>query len=130
MPFKQFVEQKMLKPCGMLHSLIDPTEQDPFIAKGYCSDLKQYKLTVPISGWTAVTLEDFNKWSEAIAKFQLISPSSTKEILMPVSPGKQAGLGGGSMEDGKLISHIQWNNVQSPGIVGKLPLRKVGPSLL
>lgn len=106
MSFNEFVEQKLLKPCGMSNSLMDPTETDVLVAKAYNDDLKQDALFYPISGWTAVTLEDFYKWANAIAGFKLIGPEATNQILVPVGPNKQAGLGGGSMESGHIVSHV------------------------
>jgi CubicO group peptidase (beta-lactamase class C family) len=106
MAFKRFVEEKILKPSGMNNSLVDPTEPDPLIAKGYDKYFKQDPLTIPISGWTAVTLDDFYKWAQVIADFKLISPASTRAILIPFRPGYQAGLGGGSMDGDKVTGHV------------------------
>jgi len=107
MTFNQFVQQKILKPCGMNASIVDPTEQDPLVAKSYDNNGKQEALIYPITGWTAVTIGDFLKWSDALASFKLISPASTLQILSPV-PGedKQAGLGHGTMEKNVMKTHI------------------------
>jgi CubicO group peptidase (beta-lactamase class C family) len=104
--FKAFVEQKMLKPCEMTMAVVDPTDTDQLVAKSYNDDHKQDPLTYPVSGWTNVTLEDFYKWEKSIESFRLISPESTKEIITPVAPGKQCGLGAGSMEGSQLLTHI------------------------
>ena len=106
MSFNEFVKQKILIPCGMSTTIVDPTDNDPLIAKAYSDEGKQDDLHYPISGWTCVTLSDFYKWAQCIANFKLINPASTKQILLPVAPGKQSGLGGGSMENDKLIRHI------------------------
>ncbi|MCQ6960989.1 serine hydrolase [Mucilaginibacter aquariorum] len=103
--FNDFVVQKMLKPCGMSNSLLDPDDSTPLMAKSYNNDLKQSSLIYPITGWTAVILDDFYKWEKALESFKLINPASTKEILTPFAPNKQCGLGGGSMENNKLIIH-------------------------
>ncbi len=104
--FNQFVAQKILKPCGMNTALVDPTDADTLIAKAYNDKHQQDGLTVPISGWTSVTLFDFYKWANAIVNFKFINPTSTRQIIYPVGPNKQAGLGGGSMDGDKLVSHI------------------------
>jgi len=104
--FKEFVQQKILKPCGMNAAIIDPTEADVLIAKAYNDNYQQDSLIVPISGWTCLTITDFYKWANCIATFKLINAASTRQIIYPVGPNKQAGLGGGSMEGDKLISHI------------------------
>lgn len=103
--FNQFVAQKILKPCGMNTAIVDPTDADTLIAKAYNDKHQQDGLTVPISGWTCVTLFDFYKWANGIADFKLINSTSTRQIIYAFTPGKQAGLGGGSMEGDKLVSH-------------------------
>jgi CubicO group peptidase (beta-lactamase class C family) len=107
MPFNQFVQQKILQPCGMNNSLVDPDDTAPLMARAYDKEHHQDPLTVPISGWTAVTLDDFYKWAQVIDNFKLISQQSTRDILIPVGPDKQAGLGGGGVDDaGKLTNHV------------------------
>lgn len=107
MTFKEFTEQKILRPCGMSASVVDPTDQDTLMAKSYDNSGKQEALIYPITGWTAVTINDFLKWSDALASFKLISPASTLQILTPVSgEDKQAGLGHGTMNKNVLKTHI------------------------
>ncbi|UOE52349.1 serine hydrolase [Mucilaginibacter sp. SMC90] len=104
--FKQFVEDYELKPAGMNTAIVDPVEQDAHVARSYDNTGKADGLVYPISGWTAVTLDDFYAWANAIDRFKLISPVATREIINGISPGRQSGLGGGSMDNGKMISHI------------------------
>lgn len=104
--FKQFVEDYELKPAGMNTAVIDPTEKDALVARAYDNNGKTDPFFYPVSGWTAVTLDDFYAWANAIAKFKLINPISTREIINGVGPNRQSGLGGGSMDGDKLISHI------------------------
>ncbi|TWR28045.1 beta-lactamase family protein [Mucilaginibacter achroorhodeus] len=102
--FADFVKEKMLKPCGMTNSIVDPTDE-PLVAKSYNNDKVQSPMQYPITGWTAVTLDDFYKWEKALESFKLIGPQSTREILTPFAPGKQCGLGGGVMDGDKLTYH-------------------------
>ncbi len=111
LPFKNFVEQKILKPLGMNASIIDPNEKDALIANGFNDDKKQDELYYPISGWTAVTLDDFFKWAKSIENFKLITAVSTRKILYPAGPNEQAGLGGGSMDGNKVINHVHDGSV-------------------
>ncbi len=106
MSFNQFVLQKILKQADINNGLVDPTDQDVFVAKSFDNNFKQDGLEVPISGWTCLTLDDFYKWSRCIINFCIISPASTREIITPVGPDKQCGLGGGSMEGDKVIIHV------------------------
>jgi tetratricopeptide (TPR) repeat protein len=103
--FKEFVVQKLLKPCGMKTAIVDPDNQDQLIARAYDNSRKEDDLHVPISGWTALTLDDFYKWAHAITSFKLISPESSRELLAVFGPNKQSGLGGGSMDGYRMVFH-------------------------
>jgi len=105
MPFNKFVEEKLLKPAGMNTAVIDPDDNTPLMAISYNNNLKKGDLIYPITGWVAVTLADFYKWEQALESFKLITPESTRELLIPYSLGKQCGLGGGSMTGNKLSYH-------------------------
>ncbi|PZR12595.1 MAG: serine hydrolase [Flavobacterium psychrophilum] len=104
--FRDFVSQKMLKPLAMKSSLTDPDETTPLMAKAYDDNYIQSPLSPPFSGWTVVTLDDFYKWEKGLEAFKLIGVSSVKEILIPAVTNKQSGLGGGTIENGKIITHI------------------------
>jgi CubicO group peptidase (beta-lactamase class C family) len=105
MPFNKFVETQILKPAGMNNSVVDPDESTPLMAKSFDNNGKPGSFFYPITGWVAVTLDDFYKWEQALEHFKLISPASTKKLLTPFAAGKQCGLGGGFMEAGKLAFH-------------------------
>lgn len=105
MPFNKFVEEKLLKPAGMATAVIDPDLNTPLMARSYTNDGKQGSFFYPITGWVAVTLDDFYKWEQALESFKLISPASTRVLVTPFAPDKQCGLGGGTMQGDKLVFH-------------------------
>jgi CubicO group peptidase (beta-lactamase class C family) len=101
--FQQFVMEKLLEPSGMNTAIIDPAETDTLVAHAFNNDGKRDAQSPPISGWTAVTLDDFFKWANSIINFKLISPAATAYMLVPISPSQQSGLGlGGSMKGDKI----------------------------
>lgn len=104
--FNDFVQHDMLKKTGIKNGIVDPTEKDPLIARSFDHNFKQDGLEVPISGWTCLTARDFYKWAKSINHFKLISPGSTKEILIPFKEGSQCGLGGGVIEGDTVKEHI------------------------
>ncbi|MCG2617772.1 beta-lactamase family protein [Terrimonas sp. NA20] len=104
--FNNYVKNALLKPTGMYSSVIDPLETEPLMAKSFSREGVQDPLTYPQSGWTAVTLDDFYKWSQAINSFRLLTPASTQVLLIPFAPNKQTGLGGGAMKDRKIQTHV------------------------
>lgn len=104
--YNEFVRQKILIPSGMNASIVDPTATDLLVAQSYNNNGKQDLLIYPITGWVAVTIDDFRKWSDVLAGFKLITPESTREILYPVGADKQAGLGRGTMKGNTLITHV------------------------
>ncbi|KIC02147.1 hypothetical protein OA88_10495 [Flavobacterium sp. JRM] len=106
MPFNSFVIKKILEPIGIKNGLVDPDEKEKLFAISFNNKGKQDAIKYNISGWTALNLKDFYKWSEAINSFKIINPESTLELFIPFSKGNQTGLGEGSIEDGKVTSHI------------------------
>lgn len=106
MSFNSFVINKILKPIGIKNAVVDPDEKEPLFAKSFNSKGKQDILKYNISGWTALNLKDFYKWSQAINSFKIINPESTRELFEPFSKDNQTGLGGGTIENGKVTSHI------------------------
>lgn len=106
MPFNSFVVKKLLKPVGIKNGVVDPLESEKFFAKSFNKDGKPDAIKYNISGWTALDLSDFYKWSQAINSFKLINPESTLQLFVPFSEGNQTGLGEGNMQNGKVINHI------------------------
>lgn len=107
MSFEDFVEQQLLKPSMMSHSLIDPTEKEPLIARAFNNTGAEDGLIIPISGWVATTLDDMYKWSQQIIKYKIISPASTRFLLIPESPSEQSGLGfDGKMEGNSITNFV------------------------
>jgi CubicO group peptidase (beta-lactamase class C family) len=105
MPFNDFVNTRMLKPLGIKHAIIDPDASAPLVAHAYDQSGKEDDLRPPFSGWTNLNLQDFLTWSDALNRFKLISPESTRSLLIPFAPGNQTGLGRGEMAGTQLISH-------------------------
>lgn len=106
MSFNSFVINKILKPIGIKNAVVDPDEKEPLFAKSFNNKGKQDILKYNISGWTAVNLKDFYKWSQAINSFKIINPESTRELFEPFSKDNQTGLGSGAIKNGKVTSHI------------------------
>jgi tetratricopeptide (TPR) repeat protein len=104
LPYESFVMQKLFKPCGINSAIFDPREIDKLVAMGYNDQKIQDNVNREISGWPALNLMDFYRWSECINSFTLITPISTKEIITPFSPDNQTGLGHGTVE-GKLLTN-------------------------
>ena len=108
MPFHTFVETRMLQPCGMKTSVVDPDMKGANVAVSFNNDLvqspKQYNYIM--TGWTSVTAQDFYKWAQCLHSYKLITKASFKELLEPFAANKQSGLGGGSMEGDKIKEHV------------------------
>lgn len=104
--FNQFIQAQLLDPLQMRTAVIDPDEQTPSMALAFNNDFVISPLKAPISGWTALTLDDFYKWQKSLQDFKRISPASVRFLLTPFSPGKQSGLGGGSMQGDHLLTHV------------------------
>ncbi|RZJ52482.1 MAG: class A beta-lactamase-related serine hydrolase, partial [Flavobacterium sp.] len=106
MSFNSFVIKKMLRPIGIKNGVVDPDEKEVFFAKSFNNQGKQDLIKYNISGWTALNMEDFFIWSQAINSFELITPESTGELFIPFSKGNQTGLGEGNIQEQKVVEHI------------------------
>lgn len=106
MSFNSFVMKKILKPIGIKNAVVDPDDKEPLFAKSFNKEGKPDLLKYNISGWTALNLTDFYKWSEAINSFKIINKQSTHDLFEPFSKDNQTGLGSGTIENGKVTSHI------------------------
>ncbi len=106
--FQKFVETRMLKPCEMTESVVDPDLRGKNIAVSFNNDFVEdtRQFSIPMSGWTAVTAKDLYKWTRCLHNFRLINKSSFREILEPFAANKQSGLGGGSMAGDVIKEHI------------------------
>ena len=104
-PYTSFVMEKLFKPCGINSVIFDPGETEKLVAKGYNDQKIQDDVNREISGWPALNLMDFYRWSECINSFNLITPISTKELITPFSPDNQTGLGHGTVEGKLLMNH-------------------------
>ncbi len=105
MSFNSFVIKKMLLPMGIKNAIVDPDEKEKQFAKSFNNKGKQDVLKYNISGWTALNLSDFYKWSEAVNSFKMITPASTQQLFIPFAAECQTGLGEGSLANGKVTSH-------------------------
>lgn len=106
MPFNSFVIKKILLPIGIKNAVVDPDEKEKLFAKSFNNKGKQDILKYNISGWTALDLNDFYKWSEAINSFKIITSESTQQLFIPFSEENQTGLGEGSIQIGHVTNHV------------------------
>lgn len=106
MSFAEFVNTRELPAAGIRHAVVDPRDDTPQVAKGFSAEGTQDKLVAPISGWVALSLADFLKWSRCVQTFCLISPESTRLIAQTQSPDRQSGLGMVEMHGDTVIRHI------------------------
>lgn len=105
MSYADFLRKREFPKAGIRDAVIDPTDATPRVAKGFDAQFKPDPLTVAITGWPALTIDDFLRWSNCITHFCLISPESTSKIVATQNPKWQIGLGHGTMEGNKLVYH-------------------------
>lgn len=107
MPFHTFVERNMLQPCGMKSSVVDPDMKGSNVAISFNNDLVQSprQFVYNMTGWTSVTAKDLYMWTQCLHAFKLINKESFREILNPIAPNKQSGLGAGNMEGDIIKEH-------------------------
>jgi D-alanyl-D-alanine carboxypeptidase len=110
MTYSAFLEKRVFPKAGIRDAVIDPTDGVPQVAKGFDAHFKQDPLKVYLTGWPAVTVDDFWRWSNCVTTFCLISPESTRQILATPNPKWQTGLGHGEMKGDQLVRHMHDGN--------------------
>jgi D-alanyl-D-alanine carboxypeptidase len=104
--FAAFLETREFPKAGVRDAVIDPTDGTPRTPRSFDANFKESPITVDMTGWTALNLDDFLRWSNCIAHFCLITPDSTRHILTTRDPKWQTGLGHGEMAGGQLVNHV------------------------
>jgi len=110
MSFWEFLEKREFPKAGIREAVIDPTDATPQVAKDFDANFKQDPMKVYLTGWTALTVDDFLRWSSCITSFCLITPSSTRQIVTTRNPAWQTGLGHGEMVGNQLVRHVHDGN--------------------
>jgi CubicO group peptidase (beta-lactamase class C family) len=106
MPFNRFVETVLFPAAGIRNGIVDPTAHDTLIARSFDDALHEDALDVPISGWTALTIDDFYRWSQCINRFCLITPAYTAMIAAAFNEHAQSGLGACELRNGQVVRHV------------------------
>ena len=110
MSFEQFLRTREFPKAGIRDAVIDPTEATPRMAKGFDAHFVPDPMKVYLTGWTALTVDDFLRWSDCITRFCLITPDSTRRIVTTRNPAWQTGLGHGEMVGDRLVRHVHDGN--------------------
>lgn len=131
--FQKFVETKILKPCGMSDSVVDPDPKWKNIAVSFNNDYvenpKQFSYVM--SGWVSVTARDLFRWSQCVENGKLISRAGFREILIPFLPNKQSSLGGGKMEGDLIKEHVhQGTSADFEALLYSAPSERISIILL
>jgi CubicO group peptidase (beta-lactamase class C family) len=131
--FQRFVETKILKPCKMSDSVVDPNLKGKNVAVSFNNDYVENprQFSYVMSGWVSVTANDLFKWSECVEGGNLISLSSFREILIPFLPNKQSSLGGGIMEGSLIKEHVhQGSSFDFEALMYSAPSERISIILL
>ncbi len=67
MSFAEFLKKREFPKAGIGDAVIDPTDATPRVAKSFDAQFKPDPLKVYLTGWPALTLDDFLRWSDCIA---------------------------------------------------------------
>ncbi|MGG7551799.1 serine hydrolase domain-containing protein [Chryseobacterium arthrosphaerae] len=106
-PFNQYAEKFIFKPCKMATSIMTPFENENNIARGFNSKSVPDKADLPITSATYLTTQDLLKWSKCLQSNTLINAHSLFELGQQFDqPETQSSLGQAKFKDRKLIEHL------------------------
>ena len=117
--YAKFVEQRIFVPLGMSQSAYEGFERTPPLrAAGHTMKDKGYVASPPLSmsqpyaaGALVSTVDDLNRWDQAIATGKLLKSASWKQAFTPYtlangeSTGYGYGWGIGKLQGSRMISH-------------------------
>ena len=110
MSFSEFITRKEFPKAGIRDAVIDPTDATPRMAKSFDRNFTQDPMTLDISGWTALTVNDFFRWSNCMTSFCLITPDSTSQLGLGRHPGWPTALGHWDMKGDHLMRLVHDGN--------------------
>lgn len=116
MSYADFVEKELLKPCGMNHSLLDPTAETPNFTRSFDEEFVQDDLDTYMSGWVASNTEDMYKWVQCLNSGKLISREALSELSESYKASSESPLGQTAYHDGKLL--FRYHHGQSDNYEG------------
>ena len=106
MSFTEFLETREFPKARVRDAVIDPTDATPRMPRSFDANFKESPITVDMTGWTTLNVDDFLNWSDCIRSFCLISPDSTRRIVTTRDSEWQTGLGHGEMIGDRLVRHV------------------------
>jgi CubicO group peptidase (beta-lactamase class C family) len=111
MSYAAFVEKRMLQPCGMTNTVLDPSAETPLFTRSFDESYVQDDLDTYMSGWVATTTQDLYKWVGCLNSGKLISEQGLAELSESFNLSSQSPLGSSIYENGKL--QIRYHHGQS-----------------
>ncbi len=107
MPYKNYVEKFIFKPCKMNLAVMTPFENEENIAKGFNNNLVPDKTDLPITGGTYLTTIDLLKWENCLHTNKIINKKSLYELGQKFnSEETQSALGQAKFNNENLIEHL------------------------
>lgn len=106
-PFNQYAEKFIFKPCHMTSSMMTPFENEQNMAKGFNIDLVPDKADLPITGGTYLTTTDLLKWTKCLHSNKIMNEISLFELGQQFNlPETQSSMGEAKFKNKKLVEHI------------------------
>lgn len=106
-PYKNYVEKYIFKPCEMNSSIMTPFENEENIAKGFNNNLVPDKTDLPITGGTYLTTIDLLKWANCLHLNKIINKKSVYELGQKFDLEEtQSALGQAKFKDKNLVEHL------------------------
>ncbi len=111
MAYADFVGEKMLQPCGMRNTVLDPTAETPLFTRSFDESYVEDDLDTYMSGWVATTTQDMYKWMKCLNSEKLISEQGLAELSESFKSSSQSPLGHSVYENKKL--QLRYHHGQS-----------------
>ena len=80
LPYKDFVESNIFKPCGMLNAAVDLPLDSQGIARAFDNSFMESNYKIKMTGLVRLTIQDLYKWIQCLHAYKIVNETSFKEL--------------------------------------------------
>jgi len=102
--FNDYVRQRIFKPCGMKHALLNAPPDAPLLARAFNGDRKEDSTDMPVTGVAYITAFDLFDWTNCLHDNRIVTRESLRLLGRSFEP-KNGALGYTIWDGERLIAH-------------------------
>jgi CubicO group peptidase (beta-lactamase class C family) len=102
--FNDYVRQKIFKPCGMTHALLNAPPDAPLLARAFNGERREDPTDMPVTGVAYITARDLFDWTTCLHRERVVGHESVVLLGHGFEPAN-GGLGYTAWDGQRLVAH-------------------------